>query len=37
MTKYANYQKLCDCIFGVFTVLWIVTRLGIFPFYIIWR
>ncbi|XP_077298844.1 ceramide synthase schlank isoform X2 [Arctopsyche grandis] len=36
ITKYASYQKLCDCIFGVFTVLWIVTRLGIFPFYIIW-
>lgn len=35
--KYANYQKLCDAIFTVFTVLWIVTRLGIYPFYIIWR
>ncbi|XP_045770696.1 ceramide synthase 5-like isoform X1 [Maniola jurtina] len=34
--KYANYQKLCDAIFTVFTVLWIVTRLGIYPFYIIW-
>ncbi|XP_050353367.1 ceramide synthase 5 isoform X1 [Nymphalis io] len=35
-SKYANYQKLCDAIFAVFTVLWIVTRLGIYPFYIIW-
>ncbi|KPI99069.1 LAG1 longevity assurance-like 6 [Papilio xuthus] len=35
-TKYANYQKLCDTLFAVFTLLWIVTRLGIFPFYIIW-
>ncbi|XP_052739048.1 ceramide synthase 5 isoform X1 [Bicyclus anynana] len=34
--KYANYQKLCDALFAVFTVLWIVTRLGIYPFYIIW-
>ncbi|XP_061722373.1 ceramide synthase 6-like isoform X1 [Cydia pomonella] len=35
-TKYAGYQRFCDCVFAVFTVLWIVTRLGIFPFYIIW-
>ncbi|XP_049879535.1 ceramide synthase 5-like isoform X2 [Pectinophora gossypiella] len=34
--KYANYQKLCDVIFAVFTVLWIMTRLGFYPFYIIW-
>lgn len=31
ITKYANYQKLCDCIFAVFTIIWIVTRLGFFP------
>lgn len=31
LTKYANYQKLCDCIFAVFTVVWLVTRLGFFP------
>ncbi|XP_013144273.1 PREDICTED: ceramide synthase 6 isoform X1 [Papilio polytes] len=35
-TKYANYQKLCDTLFAVFTLVWIITRLGIFPFYIIW-
>ncbi|XP_038213081.1 ceramide synthase 5-like isoform X1 [Zerene cesonia] len=34
--KYANYQKFCDAIFTIFTVLWIITRLGIYPFYIIW-
>ncbi|XP_041971777.1 ceramide synthase 5-like isoform X2 [Aricia agestis] len=34
--KYANFQKLCDAIFAVFTALWIATRLGIYPFYIIW-
>ncbi|XP_013184238.1 ceramide synthase 5 isoform X3 [Amyelois transitella] len=34
--KYANYQKLCDALFAVFTVLWIITRLGIYPFYILW-
>ncbi|KAI8117872.1 Ceramide synthase 6 [Lucilia cuprina] len=31
LTKYANYQKLCDIIFGIFTVIWIITRLGFYP------
>lgn len=31
ITKYANYQKLCDCIFAFFTVIWIITRLGFYP------
>ncbi|KAK9876059.1 hypothetical protein WA026_011169 [Henosepilachna vigintioctopunctata] len=35
MAKYSGYQKVCDFIFAVFTVLWIVTRIGIFPFWII--
>ncbi|CAG9854287.1 unnamed protein product [Phyllotreta striolata] len=35
MAKYSGYQKVCDAIFALFTVLWIVTRLGIFPFWII--
>ncbi|CAG9126442.1 hypothetical protein JYU34_011678 [Plutella xylostella] len=34
--KYANYQRFCDAVFATFTVLWIVTRLGVYPFYIIW-
>ncbi|XP_047033080.1 ceramide synthase 6 isoform X2 [Helicoverpa armigera] len=34
--KYASYQRLCDIIFTVFTVLWILSRLVIYPFYIIW-
>ncbi|KAJ8712873.1 hypothetical protein PYW08_008177 [Mythimna loreyi] len=34
--KYANYQRLCDAMFAVFIVLWLITRLGIFPFYIFW-
>ncbi|KAF9798018.1 hypothetical protein SFRURICE_007537 [Spodoptera frugiperda] len=34
--KYANYQRLCDTIFAGFTVLWIVSRLFVYPFYIIW-
>lgn len=37
VTKYANYQKICDCIFVVFTILWIVTRIGVYPFWIIYR
>lgn len=37
MAKYANYQTVCDCIFGIFTVLWIVTRLGVYPFWIIYK
>ncbi|GAB0093945.1 ceramide synthase 5 [Sergentomyia squamirostris] len=31
LTKYANYQKVCDAIFAIFTVIWIVTRLGLYP------
>ncbi|XP_036227975.1 ceramide synthase 6 isoform X1 [Bactrocera oleae] len=31
LTKYAKYQKLCDFIFAIFTVVWILTRLGFFP------
>lgn len=37
MAKYASYQKVCDCIFTVFTILWIVTRIIVFPRWIIWR
>ncbi|CAG9770788.1 unnamed protein product [Ceutorhynchus assimilis] len=35
MAKYSGYQKVCDVIFAIFTLLWIVTRLGFFPFWII--
>lgn len=31
ITKYANWQKLCDCVLGIFIISWIVTRLGIYP------
>lgn len=31
MAKYANYQRLCDVLSGVFTVSWLVTRLGFYP------
>lgn len=31
LTKYAQYQKVCDTIFAIFTVVWIVTRLMLYP------
>lgn len=34
--KYSVYQKVCDTLFALFVVLWIGTRLGLYPFYIIW-
>ncbi|XP_075211091.1 ceramide synthase schlank [Lycorma delicatula] len=35
--KYAKYQKFCDAIFGFFTIIWIITRLGFFPFWILYN
>lgn len=29
--KYANYQKACDTVFVIFTVVWVVSRLGMLP------
>lgn len=31
LVKYANYQKLADALSGVFTIAWLVTRLGFYP------
>ncbi|XP_052865991.1 ceramide synthase 5 [Anopheles cruzii] len=31
LTKYAQYQKVCDTIFAFFTVIWIITRLMLYP------
>lgn len=36
MAKYAKYQKLCDFISIVFIVVWLVTRIGLFPFWILY-
>nr|UEK51526.1 ceramide synthase 6 [Parasacculina yatsui] len=36
MLKYASLQTLCDITFAVFVVIWIVTRLVIFPFWIVY-
>jgi len=36
MCNYTKYNKACDIIFGIFTVAWIVTRLGLFPTWILY-
>ncbi|XP_014280302.1 ceramide synthase 6 isoform X1 [Halyomorpha halys] len=36
MAKYAKYQKICDTLFAIFTFIWLVTRIGLFPFWIIY-
>ncbi|KAB0791308.1 hypothetical protein PPYR_03108 [Photinus pyralis] len=35
MAKYSGYQKTCDAIFAMFTLVWFATRLGAFPFWIL--
>jgi ceramide synthetase len=38
--KLCNYAKLataCDTIFGIFAVSWVITRLGVFPTWILYR
>ncbi|XP_053149960.1 ceramide synthase 5 isoform X2 [Hemicordylus capensis] len=35
MANYAKYQRLCDATFILFTVMFIATRLGIFPIWIL--
>lgn len=36
MCKYTNYQKTCDVLFASFAVTWIVTRLGVYPTWILY-
>ena len=37
MAKYCKQQLLCELFFAVFVVVWIVTRLIIYPFrYVVW-
>ncbi|KAK5643907.1 hypothetical protein RI129_007752 [Pyrocoelia pectoralis] len=35
IARYAEYSKVCDTMFVMFTLVWIITRLCIFPFWII--
>jgi hypothetical protein len=37
MTKYAEMERICDVLFGIFTIVWIITRLGVYPVYILNR
>ena len=36
MFKYAKYQKTCDVFFGLFVVVWVITRLYLYPVYILY-
>ncbi|XP_017265042.1 ceramide synthase 5 [Kryptolebias marmoratus] len=36
LANYAKYQKLCDVLFVVFSVVFFLTRLVIFPFWIVY-
>ena len=36
MCKYANWQKMCNLTFAIFVVTWIVTRLYIYPKYVVY-
>jgi len=36
MAKYSNYQRVCDVLFVIFTLLWTATRLGVYPMWIIY-
>ncbi|XP_034963978.2 ceramide synthase 5 [Zootoca vivipara] len=35
LTNYAKYQRVCDATFVLFCVVFIVTRLGIYPFWLL--
>ncbi|XP_028928501.1 ceramide synthase 5 isoform X1 [Ornithorhynchus anatinus] len=35
LANYAKYQRLCDAFFVVFSAVFVVTRLGIYPFWIL--
>ncbi|XP_068997383.1 ceramide synthase 5-like [Embiotoca jacksoni] len=35
LANYAKYQRLCDSLFVVFTIIFFLTRLVIFPFWIV--
>jgi len=34
--RYAKYKKTCDAVFFVFSIVWVVTRCGIFPCWILY-
>jgi len=34
--RYVNYKKCCDIVFVLFAFVWVVTRCGVFPCYILY-
>lgn len=36
LAKYCKYNRVCDGLFIVFTIVWFITRLLIYPFRILW-
>ncbi|XP_055330577.1 ceramide synthase 6-like [Paramacrobiotus metropolitanus] len=36
LARYANRPRLCDALFGVFAIVWIVTRLVIYPYAVVY-
>lgn len=35
MLIYLEWKRLCDAVFSFFSILWIITRCGIYPFWIV--
>ncbi|GAB1608947.1 ceramide synthase 6 isoform X1 [Argonauta hians] len=35
MAKYCKKQTLCEMVFGLFALLWIVSRLGVYPLWVL--
>ncbi|XP_042533640.1 ceramide synthase 5 [Dipodomys spectabilis] len=35
LANYAKYQRLCDTLFVIFSAVFMITRLGLFPFWIL--
>merc|ERR1719318_2315674 len=34
--RYINYRRCCDVVFVIFALVWVVTRCGIFPSFILY-
>lgn len=35
MAKYCKNQAMCEALFGIFAIVWIISRLGIYPFWVL--
>jgi len=35
MAKYCNRQTACEILFGWFILIWIITRVGIYPYWFV--